>query len=147
MIQCRFSFANLSPSCCASRTALSTRSRSRQCRCATQPGGTRGGSTSVPRCAGTPDEMTALTIELVKAGIPEPNTSRPAPCPCLASRPGVHDLIDRLRREQIDLLLDAVLRANRPKDEAVDRIVQGATSTPTSRSHGSFFWGFLWRQR
>lgn len=95
----------------------------------------------------TPAQFERFVRELCKAGLPEPDPALGCPerCQCRENA-GMHDLIDRLGREEIDLLFGAVLEANAPKGQAATESPV-ATSPSTRRSRGSSWLASLWRRR
>jgi hypothetical protein len=77
----------------------------------------------------SPAQMQDFVVRIVKAGIPEPDPACSQKCPCWTGRSGLHELIDRLGREEIDVLYGAVLEANVPKEVATKVAAAGSAST------------------
>ena len=90
------------------------------------------------------EEAMERVLALVKAGIPEPRPTCPPHCICRGNE-GIHELIDRLDREQLDALFSAVLKVNTPKGSPDTTNVVGDVSGRTRRSPA---WSLLaWRRR
>lgn len=79
-----------------------------------------------------PDQAIERELTLVKAGIPEPRPTCPAHCICQGNE-GIHELIDRLDREQLDAVFAAVLRVNAPKDVPDRKAVPAAAGSGLMR--------------